>query len=105
MHDYGDLTQIFDRNLSKNFRPPSMEDIMMRQAQADLAKTAYDQATADQLQAAARRRQTVDNRITKFRETYVKLRTDNIVLDHQSAIELAKMIHSDADLITVADLP
>ena len=105
MHDYGDLTHIFDRNLSKNFRPPSVEDMMMRQAQADLAKNAYDQVRADQLHAAARRRQTVDNRITKFRETYVKLRTDNIVLDHQSAIELAKMIHSDADRITLDDLP
>ena len=105
MSDFGDLTRSFDRHLTKNFRVPTVEDMMMRQAQADLAKNAYDHVSADQLQAAARRRQTVDNRITKFRETYVKLRTDNIVLDHKSAIELAKMIHSEADLITVDDLP
>ena len=105
MDDHSDMTRALQQRIAHNFRPPSIEDMMMRQAQADLAKSAYDQATLDQLQAAARRRQTVDNRITKFRETYVKLRTDNIVLDHKSAIELAKMIHSEADLITVDDLP
>lgn len=44
------------------------------------------------------------DRVSKFRETYIKLRTDNIVLDHQTAIELAKMIYADADTITYDEL-
>ena len=105
MHDYGDLTRALEQRIAHNFRPPSIEDMMLRQAQLDLANTTYAQATSDQLRAAARRREHDSNRITKFRETYVKLRSENIVLDHQSAIELAKMIHSEADLITMSDLP
>ena len=104
--DYdSEMTRTLQQRIANNFRPPSIEDVMMRQAQAVLAKTAYDQATSDQLHAAARRREHDSNRITKFRETYVKLRSENIVLDHQSAIELAKMIHSEAELITLSDLP
>ena len=105
MDDHSDMTLQLQQCIANNFRPPSIEDMMMRQAQADLAKTAYDQATSDQLRAAARRREHDSNRITKFRETYVKLRSENIVLDHKSAIELAKMIHSEAELITLSDLP
>lgn len=44
-----------------------------------------------------------DAHITKFKETYIKLRTDNIVLDHRTAIELAKMIYAEADTITYED--
>ena len=104
--DYdSEMTRTLQQRIAHNFRTPSIEDMMMRQAQADLANTTYAQATSDQLRAAARRREHDSNRITKFRETYVKLRSENIVLDHQSAIELAKMIHSEADLITMSDLP
>ena len=42
--------------------------------------------------------------LTKFRETYIKLRTDNIALDHRTAIELSKMIYQEADTITYDDL-
>ena len=105
MDDNSYMTRALQQRIANNFRPPSIEDMMLRQAQADLAKTAYDQAASDQLRAVARRREHDSNRITKFRETYVKLRSENIVLDHQSAIELAKMIHSEAELITLSDLP
>ena len=105
MDDHSDMNRVLQQRIANNFRPPSIEDMMMHQAQADLAKTAYDQAASGQLRAAARRREHDSIRITKFRETYVKLRSENIVLDHQSAIELAKMIHSEADLITMSDLP
>lgn len=43
------------------------------------------------------------NHVAAFKETYIKLRTNNIVLDHQTAIELAKMIYSEADTITYED--
>ena len=41
--------------------------------------------------------------VAKFKETYVKLRADNIVLDHQTAIELAKMIYKESETITWED--
>ena len=104
--DYdSDMTRTLEQRIANNFRPPSIEDMMLRQAQVDLANTTYAQATSGQLRAAECRREHDSNRITKFRETYVKLRSENIVLDHQSAIELAKMIHSEAELITMSDLP
>lgn len=105
MYYDSDMTRTLEQRIANNFRPPSIEDMMLRQAQVDLANTTYAQATSDQLRTAARRREHDSNRITKFRETYVKLRSENIVLDHQSAIELAKMIHSEAELITLSDLP
>ena len=41
--------------------------------------------------------------VAKFKETYVKLRADNIVLDHQTAIELAKAIYKESETITWED--
>lgn len=41
--------------------------------------------------------------VAKFKETYVKLRADNIVLDHQTAVELAKMIYKESETITWED--
>ncbi len=41
--------------------------------------------------------------VAKFKETYVKLRADNIVLDHQTAIELAKVIYKESETITWED--
>ena len=43
-------------------------------------------------------------KVEEFKKSYIKIRTDNIVLDHQSAIELAKMIHQEADTITYDDI-
>ena len=70
--------------------------------------------TADQLRqiqdcmAQSRIQPSVDWRarrehVSKFKETYVKLRADNIVLDHHTAIELAKMIYKEAETITWED--
>lgn len=63
-------------------------------------------AIIGQLQASSLSEQHYKKReaLSKFRETYIKLRTDNIVLDHRTAIEMAKMIYQEADTITYADL-
>lgn len=42
-------------------------------------------------------------RVTAFRERYIKIRTDNIALTHEHAIELVKMIEREASLITYED--
>ena len=41
--------------------------------------------------------------LAKFKKSYIKIRTDNVVLDHSTAIELTKMIHSEADTLTFKD--
>lgn len=41
--------------------------------------------------------------VKEFRKAYIKVRTDNIVLDHQTAIALVKMIREEADLLTFED--
>lgn len=71
-----------------------------------VSKDQIDAITLAQLQSSSesheRRRQR--DKVSKFRETYIKLRTDNIVLDHQTAIELAKMIYTEAATITYDEL-
>lgn len=42
-------------------------------------------------------------RLTEFKEMYTKVRTDNLALTHEAAIELVKMIKREADLLTYAD--
>ena len=42
-------------------------------------------------------------RLTAFKDLYTKVRTDNLALTHEAAIELVKMIQREADLITYAD--
>ena len=92
------------------------------QASADLIRRAgigtvsdeMSAITADQLRpiqdrmAQSRIQPSVDLRarrehVAKFKETYVKLRADNIVLDHQTAIELAKVIYKESETITWED--
>lgn len=41
--------------------------------------------------------------LSAFRERYIKIRTDNIALTHEHAIELVKMIEREANLITYED--
>lgn len=69
-------------------------------------KDYIDAITLSRLQSSSEsnERHRQRDRVSKFRETYIKLRTDNIVLDHQTAIELAKMIYADADTITYDEL-
>lgn len=48
-------------------------------------------------------REQLRGKLKAFRESYIKIRTDNIVLDHQGAIELTKVIFKDADRLTYED--
>lgn len=41
--------------------------------------------------------------LSAFKERYIKIRTDNIALTHEHAIELVKMIEREASLITYED--
>ena len=41
--------------------------------------------------------------VEDFKKSYIKIRTDNIVLDHQTAIEVTKMIFQEADTLTYED--
>lgn len=42
--------------------------------------------------------------VKAFKKSYIKVRTDNIILDHNTAIELVKMINSEADTLTYKDI-
>ena len=86
----------------------------IRQAGIGTVSDEVSAITADQLRqlqnrmAQSRTQPPVDWRarrehVAKFKETYVKLRADNIVLDHQTAIELAKMIYKESETITWED--
>lgn len=86
----------------------------IRQAGIGTVSDEMSAITADQLRqiqdrmVQSRAQTSVDWRarrehVAKFKETYVKLRADNIVLDHQTAIELAKMIYKESETITWED--
>lgn len=49
-------------------------------------------------------REQLRGKLKAFRESYIKIRTNNIVLDHQSAIELTKVIYTEADSLTYTDM-
>lgn len=49
-------------------------------------------------------REQLRSKLKAFRESYIKIRTNNIVLDHQSAIELTKLIYDEADSLTYEDM-
>ncbi len=68
----------------------------------DAAATSLSQMQADML---SRHKVKIreKNHVEAFKQTYIKLRTDNIILDHNTAIELAKMIYAEADSITYGD--
>ena len=51
-----------------------------------------------------REREHIRSKSRAFRESYIKIRTNNIVLDHQSALELTKLIYAEADSITYEDI-
>lgn len=51
-----------------------------------------------------REREHLRSKLRAFRESYIKIRTNNIVLDHQSAIELTKLIYAEADSLTYEDM-
>ena len=49
-------------------------------------------------------REQLRGKLKAFRESYIKIRTNNVVLDHQSAIELTKLIYAEAELLTYTDM-
>ena len=49
-------------------------------------------------------REQLHGKLKAFRESYIKIRTNNVVLDHQSAIELTKLIYAEADSLTYIDM-
>ena len=51
-----------------------------------------------------REREHLRSKLRAFRESYIKIRTNNIVLDHQSAIELTKLIYAEAATLTYEDM-
>ena len=51
-----------------------------------------------------REREEQQGKLRAFRESYIKIRTNNIVLDHQSAIELTKLIYAEAATLTYEDM-
>lgn len=71
-----------------------------------MQKTADDlrlEAEINSMRARMKRDEADARRVAQFREHYLKVRTNNIVLDHQSAIELVRMIYQEADTLTVED--
>ena len=60
----------------------------------------HDRAMAERISRDNIRRKEVE----AFKKTYIKIRSENIVLSHENAIELAKMIYKEADTITYEDI-
>lgn len=58
----------------------------------------------NKLQHEAIERKHQNRAVEEFKKSYIKIRTDNIILDHSTAIELVKMIHSEADTFTYKDI-
>lgn len=89
----------------------SMEELRkMHSIHGGLLKTSVlEQAEQSYLNHMARQRheqerEQLRGKLRAFRESYIKIRTDNVVLDHQSAIELTKLIYAEADTLTYEDI-
>jgi hypothetical protein len=93
---------------------PYVNDSFIKRTDIGISSDEVSAITADQLRqiqdrmTQANKEPPVDWRarrehVAKFKETYVKLRADNIVLDHQTAIELAKVIYKESETITWED--
>lgn len=57
----------------------------------------------DEMHKAMTQKASKRAKVAEFRESYIKIRTDNIVLTHETAIVLVKQIMSDADTLTYED--
>ena len=68
----------------------------------DMPSSIEDNFTKLQHEAIERKHQ--NRAVEEFKKSYIKIRTDNIILDHSTAIELVKMIHSEADTLTYKDI-
>ena len=74
-----------------------------------LSTATVQQAEQSYLNHIARQRHELEReqlrgKLKAFRESYIKIRTNNVVLDHQSAIELTKLIYAEADTLTYEDM-
>lgn len=90
----------------------SMDELRrMHSIRAGLLKTSVlEQAEQSYLNHMARQRHEQEReqsrgKLRAFRESYIKIRTNNIVLDHQSATELTKLIYAEAATLTYKDIP
>ena len=43
-------------------------------------------------------------KLTEFKELYTKVRTDNLALTHEAAVELVKMIQREANTLSIKDI-
>lgn len=77
------------------YRPPKLRG-------TDMPSSIEDNFTKLQHEAIERKHQ--NRAVEGFKKSYIKIRTDNIILDHSTAIELVKMIHSEADTLTYKDI-
>lgn len=99
---------LWQRPFVPDIPPISWEDLRNRRATTEIKTDDSAMAALAAMQAQLAKDREKHNRETQkveeFKKSYIKIRTDNTVLDHQSAIELAKMIHQEADTITYDDI-
>lgn len=65
--------------------------------------TSIEQAMMSQMQDRRRHEEKRTARLDMLKDLYRKIRADNIILDHQAAIELVKMIERDANTLNLGD--
>ena len=99
---------LWQRPFVPDIPPISWEDLRNHRATTEIKTDDSAMAALAAMQAQLAKDREKHNRETQkveeFKKSYIKIRTDNTVLDHQSAIELAKMIHQEADTITYDDI-
>ena len=98
---------LVERMIMPNLQPNSLSNLVNnlphRYSQAikkeEMDRLWASQAALAQIQTQARAKADASLKeqkaIDAFKKAYIKVRTDNVVLDHQSAIELNKMILAD----------
>lgn len=76
-----------------------------QQATSNIGNTGFDAWSMmhSRMMMESRERERQLDAVEQFKQSYIKIRTDNIVLDHQSAIELTKMIFKEAATLTYED--
>lgn len=79
---------------------PNYDKDLDRITAASILQEQHARATADRISRDNIRRIEVE----AFKKTYIKIRSENIVLSHESAIELVKMIYKEAATITYEDI-
>ena len=99
---------LWQRPFGPDIPPISWEDprnrIATTEIKTDDTAMAALAAMQEQLAKDYEKHNRETQKVEEFKKSYIKIRTDNIVLDHQSAIELVKMIQQEADTITYDDI-